>query len=163
MEKYTQLNAELQRIARRDNTAFFNEQYIKLEENNRMAKTRDLFRKIGNTKGTFHPKMGTIKDRNGRDLVDSEEIKKRWKEYMEELYKKGLNELGYYDGVVSHPEPDILECEIKWALGSTSVNKASGCNGITVELFKTLKDDAIKVLHSLYQQIWKTQQWPQDW
>ena len=93
----------MQRIARRDNTAFFNEQYIKLEENNRMAKTRDLFRKIGNTKGTFHPKMGTIKDRNGRDLVDSEEIKKRWKEYMEELYKKGLNELGYYDGVVSHP------------------------------------------------------------
>ena len=91
-----------------------------------MAKTRDLFRKIGNTKGTFHPKMGTIKDRNGRDLVDSEEIKKRWKEYMEELYKKSLNELGYYDGVVSHPEPDILECEIKWALGSTSVNKASG-------------------------------------
>ena len=116
---------EFQRRARRDNTAFFNEQYIKLEENNRMAKTRDLFRKIGNTKGTFHPKMGTIKDRNGRDLVDSEEIKKRWKEYMEELYQKGLNELGYYDGVVSHPEPDILECEIIWALGRASVNKAS--------------------------------------
>lgn len=94
-----------------------------------MAKTRDLFRKIGNTKGTFHPKMGTIKDRNGRDLVDSEEIKKRWKEYMEELYKKGLNELGYYDGVVSHPEPDILECEIKWALGSTSSGSTSKASG----------------------------------
>ena len=99
---------EFQRRARRDNTAFFNEQYIKLEENNRMAKTRDLFRKIGNTKGTFHPKMGTIKDRNGRDLIDAEEIKKRWKEYTE-LSKKDFNVVDYYDGVVSYPEPDILE------------------------------------------------------
>ena len=104
--------------------------------------------------------MGTIKDRNGRDLVDSEEIKKRWKEYMEELYKKSLNELGYYDGVVSHPEPDILECEIKWALGSTSVNKASGWDGIPVEPLKTLKDIAIRVLHWICKQHWKTQQGP---
>ena len=106
--------------------------------------------------------MGTIKDKNGRDLVDTEEIMKRWKEYMEELYKKDLNEPDYYNGVVSLPEPDILECEVKWALGSTAVNKASGYDGIPVGLFKTLKDDAINVLHSLYQQIWKTQQWPQD-
>ena len=102
-------------------------------------------------------------DKNGRDLVDAEEIKKRWKEYMEELYKKDPNELDNYDGVVSHPEPDILESKVKWALGNTSFNKASGCNGIPVELFKTLKDDAIKALHSICQQIWKTQQWPQDW
>ena len=107
--------------------------------------------------------MSTIKDKNGRVLVDAEEIKKRWKEYMEELYKKDLNEPDYYDGVVSHPEPDILESEIMLALGSTAVNKASGCDEIPAELLKSLKDDAIKVLHSLCQQIWKTQQWPQDW
>ena len=107
--------------------------------------------------------MGTIKDKNGRDLVNTEEIKKRWKEYMEELYKKDLHELDYYNGVVSHPKPDILECKVKWALRSTAVNKASGCDEISAELFKILKDDAIKVLHSLCQQIWKTQQWPQDW
>ena len=106
--------------------------------------------------------MGTLKDRNSSELVHTEEIKKRWKEYMEELYKKYLNELNYY-AVVSHPEPDILECEVKWALGSPVANRASGCNGIPVELFKTLKDDAIKVLHSICQQIWETQQWPQDW
>ena len=111
----------------------------------------------------FLSKMSTLKDRNSRDLVDTEEIKKRWKEYMEELYKKDLDEPDYYDGVVSHPESDILECEVKWDLGSTAVSKASGCDGIPVELFKTLKDDAIKVLHSICQQIWKTQQWPQDW
>ena len=107
--------------------------------------------------------MGTIKDKNGRDLVDAEEIKKRWKGYMEELYKKDLNELDYCDGVVSHPEPDILEQEVKWALRSTTVNKSSGCDEILAELFKSLKDDAIKVLHLLHQQIWKTQQQPQDW
>ena len=106
--------------------------------------------------------MGTLKDRNSSELVHTEEIKKRWKEYMEELYKKYLNELNYY-AVVSHPEPDILECEVKWALGSPVANRASGCNGIPVELFKTLKYDAIKVLHSICQQIWETQQWPQDW
>ena len=112
--------------------------------------------------GAFCPKKCTVKDKNGGDLVDAEEIKNRWKEYMEELYKKDLNEPDYYDGVVSHPEPDILECEVKWAL-RTAVNKASGYNEIPAELFKTIKDDAIKVLHSLCQQIWKTQQWPQDW
>ena len=106
--------------------------------------------------------MGTVKDRNGRDLVDAKEIKKRWKEYMEEWYKKDLNELDYYNGVVSHPEPDILESEVKWVLGSTAVNNASGCDGIPIELFKTLKDDTNRALHSLCQQIWKTEQWPQD-
>ena len=156
-ERYSQLNTEFKRTARRDKKAFFNEQSIKLAENNRRGKTRDLFRKTGNIKEIFHPKIGTIKDRNSRDLVDAEEIK-RWKEYMEELYKKDLNELDYYDAVVSHPEPDILEHEVKWALGSTAVNKASGCDGIPVELFKTVKDDTIKVLLSISQQIWKTQQ-----
>ena len=106
--------------------------------------------------------MGTIKDRKGRDLVDAEEIKKRWKEYMEELYKKDLNELDYYDGVVRHPQPDILKCEAKWALRRTAVNKASECHGIPIELFKSVKEDGIKILHSLCQQIWKPQQWPQD-
>ena len=106
--------------------------------------------------------MGAIKDRNSRHLIDSEEIKKRCKEYMEELYKKDFKELDYSDGVVSHTELDILECKVKWALGSTAVNKASGYDGIPAELFKTLKDDAINVLHSLCQQIWKTQQWPQN-
>ena len=109
------------------------------------------------------PKDGHNKDKNSRDLVDAEEIKKRWIKYMEELYKKDLNEPDYYDGVVSHPEPDILESKVKLALESTAVNKASGYNKIPVELFKTFKDDAIKVLHSICQQIWKTQQWPQDW
>ena len=113
-------------------------------------------------KGPFHPKMVTIKDNSNRDLVDAEEIKKRWKEHTEELYKKDLNGPDYYGGVVSHPEPDILESEVKWAIGSTAVNKASGCNGIPVKLFKTLKDDGIKVLHSICQQIWKTHLWPQD-
>ena len=143
----------------RDKKVFFNEQCIKkLEENNRRGKTRDLIRKIGDIKGTFCPKLGTIKDRNCRDLLDAEEIKKRWKEYTEELYRKDLNEPDYCDCVVSHPEPYILESEVKWALGSTAVNKPSGCDRIPVELFKTLKDDAIKVLHSIYPQIWKTQQ-----
>ena len=107
--------------------------------------------------------MGVVKDGNCRDLVDTEEIKKRWKYYTEELCKKDFSEPDYYDGVVSHPEPDILESKVKWALGSTAVNKPSGWDRIPVELLKTLKDDAIKVLHSICQQIWKTQQWPQDW
>ena len=111
--------------------------------------------------GNIFPKMGTIKDINNRDLVDADEIKSRWSEYTEELYKKDLNELDYYDGVVSHTELDILECEVKWALRSTAVNKANGCNGIPAELFKTLKNDAIKVLYSICQEICKTQQWPQ--
>ena len=163
MERHIQQNAEFQRITQRDKKGFFNEQCIKIEENNRRGKTRDLFRKVRNIKGIFCPKMGTIKDRSGRDLVDREEIKKRWKEYTKNCTKKYLNELDNYDGVVNHPEPDILECEMKWTLGSTAVNKASGHDEIPVELFKTLKDDAIKVLHSICQQIWKTQQWPQDW
>ena len=146
-------NAKFQRTAQRDKKAFFNEQCIKLEENNRQGKIRDLFRKTGNIKGLFCPNMGTMKDRNGRDLVDTEGIKKRWEERMEELYKKYFNELDYCDGVDSHPEPDILECEVKGTLGSTIVNKTSGYDGIPVELFKTLKDEAIKVLHSICQQI----------
>ena len=125
-------------------------------------KTRDLFKKIGNIKRTFHPKMDSIKERNSKDLIEAEEIKKRWKEYTE-LYKIGHNDLGKHNGVVTHPEPDILDCEVKWALESTAVNKASEGDGIPVELFQILKDDAIKVLHSTCQQIWKTQQWPQDW
>ena len=107
--------------------------------------------------------MGTIKDKNGKDLKEAEEIKKRWQEYTEEMYKKALNDPDNHDGVVTHQEQDILECQVKWALGSIATNKASRGDGIPAELFKTLKDDAVKVLHSLYQQIWKTQQWPQDW
>ena len=128
-----------------------------------MGKTRDLFNKIRDTKGTLHAKMGSIKDRNGLDLTEAEEIKKRWQEYTEGLYKKDLYDPDNHDGVITHLEPDILECEVKWALGSINANKASGGDGISVELFQILKDDAVKVLHSICQQIWKTQQWPQDW
>ena len=116
MEKYTQLNAEFQRIARRDKKAFLGEQCKEIEENNRIGKTRDHFKKIGDTKGTFQVTMGTIKGRNSNDLTEAEEIKNRWQEYTEELYKKGLNDLDNHDGVVAHIEPDILEYEIKWAL-----------------------------------------------
>ena len=132
-------------------------------ENNRMGKIGDLFKKTKDTKGTFHAKMGSIKDRNGMDLTEAEDIKKRLQEYTEELYKKDLDDQDNHDGVITHLEPDILECKIKWALESITVNKASGGDGIPVELFQILKDDAVKVLHSLCQQIWKTQQWPQDW
>ena len=118
---------------------------------------------LWDTKGSFHAKMGSIKDRNGRDLTEAEDIKKRWQEYTEELYKKDLHDLDNHDGVITHLEPDILECEVKWALGSITKNKASGGDGIPVELFQILKDDAVKVLHSICQQILKTQQWPQDW
>ena len=114
-------------------------------------------------KGTFYAKMDTIKDRNGKDLTEAEEIKKRWQEYTAELYRKGLNDPDNHSGVVTHLEPDILECEVKWALGSITMNKARGGDGIPAELFQILKDDALKVLHSVWQQIWKTQQWPQDW
>ena len=124
-----------------------------------MVKTRDLFKKIRDTKGTFHAKMGSIKDRNGMDLTEAEDIKKWWQENTEELYTKDLHDLDNHDGVVTHLQPDILECKVKWALGSITMNKASGGDGIPVELFQILKDDAVKVL----QQIWKTQQWPQDW
>ena len=128
-----------------------------------MGKTRNLFKKIKDTKGTFHATMGTIKDRNGMDLTEAGDIKKKWQDYTEELYKKDLNDPGNCDGVIMHLEPDILECEVQWALGSITMNKASGGDGIPVELFQILKDGAVKELHSICQQIWKTQQWPQDW
>ena len=126
-----------------------------------MGKTRDLFKKIRDTKGTFHAKMGTIKDRNGMDLTEAEDIKKRWQEYTE-LYKKDLHNPDYHSGVITQLEPDILECKVKWVSGSITMNKDSGGDGIPVELFQILKDDAMKVLHSICQQIWKTQQWPRD-
>ena len=132
-------------------------------ENNRMGKTRDLFTKIRDTKGTIHEKMGTIKDRNCMDLTEAEDIKKRWQEYIEELYIKALHDPDNQDGVITHLEPDILECKAKWALGSITMNKASGGDGIPAELFQILKDDAMKVLHSICQQIWKIHQWLQDW
>ena len=128
-----------------------------------MGKPRDLFKKIRDTKGMFHAKMGSIKDKNGMDLTEAEDIKKRWQEYTEELYEKGLHNPDNHDDVITHLEPDILACEVKWALGIITTNKTSGGDGIPVELFQILKDDAVKVLHSLCQQIWKTQQWPQDW
>ena len=128
-----------------------------------MGKTRDLFKKIRDTEGTFHANMDSIKDRNGRDLTEAEDIKKRWQEYTEELYEEDLHNPDNHDGVITHLESDIQECEIKWALASIMTNKASGGDGIPVELFQILKDDAVKVLHSICQQIWKTQQWPQDW
>ena len=207
-ERYSHLNAEFQRIARRDKKAFLSDQCKEMEENNRMGKTRDCVKKIRDTKGTFHAKMGTIKDRNGMDLTQAENIKKRWQKYTEserevaqscltlfdpkdcslsgssvrgifqarvlewiaisfskiyteELYKKDLD--GNYDGVITHLEPDILECKVKWVSGSIAMNKASGGDGIPAELFQILKDDAVKVVHSICQQIWKTQQWPQGW
>ena len=142
----------------RKKKAFLSDQCKEIEENNRIGKTRDLFKKIRDTKGTFHAKTGSIKDRNDRDLTEAEDIKKRWQEYTEELYRKDLNDPDNHDGVITHLEADILECEVKWALGSTTMNKASGGDGIPVELFQILKDDAVKVLHSICQQIWKTQQ-----
>ena len=129
------------------------DQCKEIEENNRMGKTRDLLKKIRDTKGTFHAKMGTIKDRNIMDLTEIEDIKKRWQEYTEEPYKKDLNDPDNFDGVITHLEPDILECEVKWALESITTNKASGDDGIPVELFQILKDDAVKVLHSICQNI----------
>ena len=111
----------------------------------------------------FHAKMGSIEHRNGKDLTEAEEIKKQWQEYTEELYRKGLNDQDNHDGVITHLEPDILKCEVKWALGSITTNKASGGDGIQDEIFQILKDDVVKVLHSICQKIWKTQQWPQDW
>ena len=162
-ERYNHLNAKFQRIARRYKKVFLSDQCKEIEENNRMEKTRDLFRKIRDTKGTFHSKKDTIKDRNGKDLTEAEDIKKRWQEYTEELYKKDHHDLDNDDGVITHLEPDILECEVKWVLANISMNKASGGDGIPVELFQIVKDDAVKVLPSICQQIWKTQQWPQAW
>ena len=159
-ESYTHLNAEFQRRARRDKKAFLRDQCKEIEENNRMAKTSDLFKKIRDTKGTFHAKMGTKKDRNGMDLTEAEEIEKRWQEHIEELYKKGLHDPDNHSGVVTHLVPDILECEVKWALENITMSKVSGGDGISADLFQILKDDDVKVLHSICQQIWKTQQWP---
>ena len=148
-------------MARRNKKAFLSDQCKEIEENNRMGKTGNLFKRIRATKRTFHAKMGSIKYRSDMDLTEAEDIKK-WQEYTE-LYKKDLHDQDNHDGVITHLEPDILECEVKRALESITTNKASGGDGIPVELFQILKDDAVKVLHSICQQIWKTQQWPQDW
>ena len=131
------MNAEFQRIARRNKKAFLSDQCKDIEKSNGVGKTRDLFKKIRDTKGTFHAKMCTIKDRNGMDLTEAEAVKKRWQEYTE-LYKKDLHDPGNHDGVIAHPEPDILKCEVKWALGSITMNKTSGGDGIPVELFQIL-------------------------
>ena len=153
------MNAVFQGIARRDKKAFLSDQCKEIEDNNRMGKSRDLFKNIRDTKGTFHAKMGTIKNRNDK----AEGIKKKWQEYTEELNKKDLHDPDNHDGVIIHLEPDILEWEVKWALGNITMNKASGGDGIPVELFQILENDAVKVLHLICQQIWKSQQWPQNW
>ena len=144
------MNAEFQIIARRDKKAFLSDQCKEIEENNRMGKTSDLFKIIRDTKGTFHAKMGSIKDRNGMHLTEAEDIKKRWQEYTE-LYKKDLHDSDNHDGVITPLEPDILECEVKWALGSITTNKAGGGDRIPVELFQILKDYAVKVLLWFFQ------------
>ena len=151
-ERYPHLNAEFQRIARRDKKAFLSDQSKEIEENNRMGMTRDLFKKIKDTKGIFHAKIDIIKERNGMDLTEAEDIKKRWQEYTE-LYKKDLNDLDNHDGVITHLEPDILERKVKWVLGSITTNKASEGDGIPVELFQILKDDVVKVLCTTCQQL----------
>ena len=151
-ERHTHLNAEFQRIAKRDKKAFLSDQCKEIEGNNRIGKTRDHFKKIRHTKGTYHAKMGLIKDRNGMNLTEAEDIKKRWQEYTE-LYKKYRHDPDNHHGVITPLEPDILECVVRWALGSMSMNKASGGDGIPVELFQILKDDAVKLLHSICQQI----------
>ena len=150
------MNAEFQ-IARRDKKAFLSDQCKEMEESNRMGKTRDLFKKIRDTNGTFHAKMGIIKNRNGMDLKEADNIKKRWQEYTEELCKRDLHNTDNHTGVITQLQPDILECEVKWAIGSITANKGSGSDGIPVELIQILKDDAVKVLQSIGQQIWKTQ------
>ena len=150
-------NAEFQRIARRENKVFLSDQCKEIEENHNMGKTRDLFKKIRDTKETFHAKIGTINDRNAMDLTEVEDIMMRWQEYTEESYKKDLHDPDNHDSVITHLEPDILECKVKRALGSNTTNKGSGGDGIPVKLFQIIKDDAVKVLHSICQQIWKTQ------
>jgi len=162
-ERYTHLNAEFQRIARRNKKAFLSDQCKEIEENNRMGKTRDLLKKIRDPKGTFHAKMGLIKERNGMDLKEAEDNRKRWQEYTEELIQKDHHDPDNHYGVITDLEPDILEWKVKGALGSITTNKASGGDGIPVELSQILTDDAVKVLHSICQQIWKMQQWTQDW
>ena len=156
------MNAEFQRIARRDKKAFLSDQCKEIEENNIMAKTRDILKNISDTKGTFHATMGSKEDRNGMDLTEADDIKKRWQEHTEELYKKDLHETQIIRMVVTHLEPDV-PVPSQVGLRNITVNKAGGGDGIPVELFQILKDEAVKVLHSVCQQIWKTQQWPQDW
>ena len=148
----------MQRIAKRDTKAFLSDECKEIEEINRIGKTRDVCKKIRDTKGTFHARMGTIKYRNGMDVREAEDIKKRWQEYTEKLYKRILHDPDNHDGVITHLEPDILECEVNWALGSTTMNKASGVDEIPTEQFQILKDDTVKMLHSSCQQIWETQQ-----
>ena len=152
-ETCTHLNVEFQRIARRDKKVFLSDQCKEIEEKNRLGKTRDLFKKISDNKGILHTKIGTVNYRNNMDLTEAEDIKKRWQEYTEELYKKDLYDPDNHNGVITHLEPDIVECEVKWALGSITTNKASGGDGIPVELFQILKDDTVKVLHSICQHI----------
>ena len=156
------LNAEFQKRAKRDKKAFLSEQSKDIEVTNRMGKTKHLLKKIRDTKGILDAKMGTITDRNGMGPTEAEEVKK-WQEYTEELYKRDPQDPDNHDGAITHLEPDILECEVQWALGGITMNKTSVGDGIPVELFQILKDDAVEVLHSICQQIWKTQQWPQDW
>ena len=150
-ERYKHLNAEFQRIARRDKKALLSDQCKEIEENNRMGKTRNLFKKIRDTKVIFHAKIGTIKDKNGMDLTEAEDIKGRWQDYTEELYKKDIHDPDNQDGVITHLEPDVLECKVKWALGSITMNKAGGGDRIPAKLFQVLKNDAVKVMHSICQ------------
>ena len=149
----------MQRISRRGKEDFLSDQCKEIEENNTIRKTKDFLKKIRDIKGILCAKMCTAKDRNGRGLTESEDIKKRWQEYTEELYKKDLHDLDNYDGGINHLGPDILKCEVKWGLGSIIMSKVSGGDGIPFELFQILKDDAVKVLHTICQQIWETQQW----
>ena len=155
MQSFIQLN-------KRDKKAFLNEERSEAEENDRVGRPRDRSKKTEDIKGTFHARMGKIKDRNSKDLRETEQIEERWQEYTEELDKKGLSDPDNHDGVVTHLEPDILKSEAKWTLGSITTNKASGGNEIPAELFQILKNDAVKGMHSICQQIWKTQQWSQD-
>ena len=158
-ERYIHLNAEFQQISRRDEIAVLSDKCKEIEENSRMGKARYLFKKIRDTNRTFHAKMGTIKDRKSIDLTEAKDVKKKWQESTE-LYKKDLHDPDNHDSMITHLEPDILECEVKWALESITTNKVSGGDRIPVELFQILKDDAVKVLCSVCSQIWKTQQWP---
>ena len=163
-ERYSHLYAAFQRIARGDKKVFSRDLFqCKGIEEKQNEKTRDFFKKIRETKGTFHTKMVFIKDRNGMDLTEAKDIKKGWQEYTEELHKEDLHDPDNHNVTITHLESDILECEVNWALEGITMNKASGCNGIPVELFQILKDDAVKLLHSICQHIWNTQQWPQDW
>ena len=157
-ERYSHLDAEFQRIARRDKKAFLSDQCKEIEENNRRGKTRDLLKKIRDTKETFHANMGTIKDKNDMDLTEAEDIKKSGKNIQKNYTKKDLHDPDNHNSVIMHLEPAILECKVKCALGSITMNKASGGDGISAHLFQILKDDAVKVLRSICQQIWKTQQ-----